>query len=214
MRIRVTVAVAFALMLVAGSALAVTGDIGKVLSGPTGNLIHLVESDVLEYSGVVNLSALGNTVQSGYVILGDAGGNPADSTLWSDVIIITSPGHKPTNTAGDAADKVVIVSDDVSLVTGVTDAKLAALGGLGLPVVTCADIRASLAAGWATRIFETNTGITSYRPADNSILYYVYSDSALVPAAGPSALMILFFALAAAGAILIWRRGRTQPERA
>lgn len=203
MKARTTLICAFALMLAAGSAMAGPNDVGALLVG-SGGSITMVEG-AGEISAVVNLDFLGKGVQSGYVILRESKG-PSGPATWSDLVIFTADDHAPTDTKGDVANRVVLISDIAG--GGITQAQLDQLPGLGLPAITLAGITG---ATQMKKVFETsNNPYTSWKPT--GMVYSFYSDPsyAAAPGVSPVAMLILFALLAITGMLVIHRKRRTQ----
>ena len=204
MKLRITFVLAFALMLAAGAAMAAPDDVGKLLSGSGWNVALNVPSEGSgECTGAVNVFP--STVQSGYVILRESLGGGGN---YSDIVVITNSGHKPTGTAGDPADRIILISDSDEV--GVTDANLSAcLTAAGLPVVTLADIAAAQSAGFVKFRHEVKGPFSSYSPLGMNYDMYSAGDVNL-PGVSPATLALLVVALAMAG-MLVLRRKRFQP---
>ena len=126
-------------------------------------------------------------------------------------MIITAAGHKPTDTAGDAATKVVIVSEGTEG-AGITDADLAAIQTQGLPLITVADIQVSLTAGFAVKRWETAGNKyapgTAWKPTNPKGIRYLLNSQpeAPVPGVSPAILAFLFGLLAITGVLVLRRK--------
>jgi hypothetical protein len=191
---------ALAMMLAAGAAMADPNDVGKLLSGDGWNLSLIEPTEPAECSGVVNIFP--STAQTGYVILREELGG---GTKYSDIMIITNLGHKPTGIAGDAGDRVILVSESTEG-AGVTDADLGCVATAGLPAITLADIAAADAAGFLKRRAEVKGPFTSWTPTGMNYDIHSAGDTNL-PGVSPAILLFMFGLLGITG-VLVLRRKR------